>query len=199
MMSYAGKIPLRQPTTHQSPNTSKGKKILVAKVFIPTTMKELEFTPKVELVIKMSQKKPLAPSLLYKDMDTSMTFKVSLPAWYDLYKKNYNGDFPELTPNSDPKVRVLEDHVFQNIKSSSMHMVASRTVVFLCVETLELIINHTNVKKCLINNVNDQCVGVFFPLEVSKYYKLKELEFRLNTDLMVKFYEHHNTSQLLAS
>jgi hypothetical protein len=79
MMSYAGKIPLRQPTTHQSPNTLKGKKILVAKVFIPTTMKELEFTPKVEIVIKMSQKKPLAPSLLYKDMDTSMTFKVSLP------------------------------------------------------------------------------------------------------------------------
>jgi hypothetical protein len=32
-----------------------------------------------------------------------------------------------------------------------------------------------------------------------KYYKLKEPEVRLNTDFVVKFYEQHNTNQLLAS
>jgi hypothetical protein len=47
--------------------------------------------------------------------------------------------------------------------------------------------------------VNDQCVRVFLPMEVRKYYELKEPEVRLNTDFMVKFYEKHNTNQLLAT
>jgi hypothetical protein len=36
-------------------------------------------------------------------------------------------------------------------------------------------------------------------MEVNNHYKLKEPEVRLNTDFVVKFYEQHNTNQLLAS
>jgi hypothetical protein len=102
--------------------------------------------PKIEPVIKMSQKKPPAPPPLYRDMDTSTTSKVPLPTWNDLYNKIHHDDFPEFTPHSDPEVRVLDDHVFQNIKLSSLYMVASRTLVFPCVESLEWIINHTNAE-----------------------------------------------------
>jgi hypothetical protein len=42
-------------------------------------------------------------------------------------------------------------------------------------------------------------IGVFLMVEVQKYYKLREPKERLNTDFLVKFYERHNTNQLLAS
>jgi hypothetical protein len=117
----------------------------------------------------------------------------------DLYNKIHHDDFPEFTPHSDPKVRVLDDQVFQNIKWSVLYMVASRTPILPCIETLEWIIHHTNVEKCLINNVDEDCVGILLPVEVRKYYKLREPEVRLNTDFVVEFYNHHNTGQLLAS
>jgi hypothetical protein len=75
--------------------------------------------PKVEPVIKMSQKNPSAPPPLYRDTDTSTTTKVPMPTWLELYNKIHNDDFPEFTLHSDPEVRVLDDQVFQNIKLSS--------------------------------------------------------------------------------
>jgi hypothetical protein len=78
-------------------------------------------------------------------------------------------------------------------------MVASRTRVMPCIETLEWILNHIDADKCLINNVEGQCVGVFLSMEINKYGKLRELEVKLNTDFVVYFYEKHNTGQLLAS
>jgi hypothetical protein len=39
----------------------------------------------------------------------------------------------------------------------------------------------------------------FLPTEVYKYYKLRDQEERLNIDFMVKFYEFHDTTQLMAS
>jgi hypothetical protein len=53
--------------------------------------------------------------------------------------------------------------------------------------------------KFLFNDENGGCVVVFFPTEFQKYYKLKDLEERLNTDFVVKFYEFHDTSRLMAS
>jgi hypothetical protein len=78
-------------------------------------------------------------------------------------------------------------------------MVASRTSVFPCIEVLKWIINHTDGKKCLINDENGKCVDVFLPTEFYKYYKLKDPEEWFNTDFMVKFYEFHDTSRLMAS
>jgi hypothetical protein len=37
------------------------------------------------------------------------------------------------------------------------------------------------------------------PVEVQKYYKLRDPEERLNTDFVVKFYECHDTSRVMAS
>jgi hypothetical protein len=40
---------------------------------------------------------------------------------------------------------------------------------------------------------------VFLPVEVHKYYKLRDPEERLNTDFVVKFYERHDTRWVMAS
>jgi hypothetical protein len=53
--------------------------------------------------------------------------------------------------------------------------------------------------KCVVNDDNGGCVGVFLPIEVHKYYKLRDPEERLNTEFVVKFYEFHDTSRLMAS
>jgi hypothetical protein len=147
----------------------------------------------------MSQNKKPTPPVLYKDTDTIKTTKVPMPTSIDLYNKIHHDDFPKLNPHSDSEVRVMDDHVFQNIKLSSLYMVASITLILPYVEMLEWIINHTKSDKFLINNVNDQFVCVFLPIMVNKYYKLKEPKVRRNIDFMVKFNEHHNTNQLLAS
>jgi hypothetical protein len=39
----------------------------------------------------------------------------------------------------------------------------------------------------------------FLPIEVQKYYKIKDPEERLNTEFVVKFYEFHDISRLMAS
>jgi hypothetical protein len=78
-------------------------------------------------------------------------------------------------------------------------MVANRTLVFPCIEVLKWLINHTDAHKCLINDENGRFVGFFLPTEVQKYYKLRDPEERLNTNFMVKFYEFHDTSRLMAS
>jgi hypothetical protein len=44
-----------------------------------------------------------------------------------------------------------------------------------------------NAHKCLINDENGGCVIVFLQREVHKYYKLSDLEERLNIDFVVKF------------
>jgi hypothetical protein len=51
-------------------------------------------------------------------------------------------------------------------------MVAFRTSVLPCIETLGWMIDHTNAIKCKANNEQDECVGVFLPVELQKYYKL---------------------------
>jgi hypothetical protein len=53
--------------------------------------------------------------------------------------------------------------------------------------------------KCIVNNEEGECVGVFLLVEVQKYYKLRDPEERLNTEFVVKFYEFHDTSRLLSS
>jgi hypothetical protein len=54
--------------------------------------------------------------------------------------------------------------------------------------------------KCMVNDKNGGCVGVFLPIEVQKYYyKLRDPEEILNTYFVVKFYEFHDTNKLMAS
>jgi hypothetical protein len=78
-------------------------------------------------------------------------------------------------------------------------MVSCRTPIFPYINTLSWTINHTDMQKFLINDENGRCVEVFLPIEVQKYYKIKDLEEWLNTDFVVKFYEFHDTNRLMAS
>jgi hypothetical protein len=82
-------------------------------------------------------------------------------------------------------VRELDDQVFQNIKRSSLYMVAAKKPIFPCVELLEWIIHHVDAEKCMLNNKDGECIGVFLPTEVSVYYKLKDVEVKLNKDFLV--------------
>jgi hypothetical protein len=78
-------------------------------------------------------------------------------------------------------------------------MVARITLIFPCIEVLKWLIDHMDGHKFLINDENGRCVRVFLPTEVQKYYKLRDPKERLNTKFMVKFYEFHYTSRLMAS
>jgi hypothetical protein len=51
----------------------------------------------------------------------------------------------------------------------------------------------------LINDENSGCVVVFLPIEFQNYYKLRDLKEKLNIQFVVKFYEFHDTSWLMAS
>ena len=101
-------------------------------------------------------------------------------------------------PHSNPEVQILDDELFPNIQRSNLHSVTSRTPVLPNIETLGWIIDHADTVKCTINNEQGECVGVFLPMEVQKYYKLRDTEERLNKDFVVKFYEVHDTSRLLS-
>jgi hypothetical protein len=94
---------------------------------------------------------------------------------------------------------VLDDQVFSNIRRSSLHRVSFWTPIFPYIKIVGWIIDHANTVKCTFDNEEGECVGIFLPVEVQKYYKLKYPKERLNTDFLVKFYELHDTSQLLAS
>jgi hypothetical protein len=53
--------------------------------------------------------------------------------------------------------------------------------------------------KWTINNEEGECVGVFLLVEVQKYYKLRDPKERLKIEFVVRFYDFHDTSKLLAS
>jgi hypothetical protein len=78
-------------------------------------------------------------------------------------------------------------------------MVARRTPMFPCIELLQWLIDHIDIHKCLINDDNGGCVGVFLPVEVQKYYMLRDPEERLNTNFIVKFYKCHDNSRVMDS
>ena len=78
-------------------------------------------------------------------------------------------------------------------------MVEIQSLVFPCVKILKWLIDHIDAHKFLINDDNGECVGVFLPSEVQKYYKLNESGEKLSIDFMSSFYASHDTSKILAS
>jgi hypothetical protein len=108
-------------------------------------------------------------------------------------------EFPKYSLHSDPDMRKLDDEVFVNIHKAYLHMVARRTLVFPCIELLKWLIDHNDAHKCVINDDNGQITGVFLPVEVQKYYKLREPYECLNKDFVVKFYHKHDTSKIMVS
>jgi hypothetical protein len=78
-------------------------------------------------------------------------------------------------------------------------MVAMKKLIYACVDLLEWIIHHSNAEKCLLNNKYGECIGVFLLIEVIAFYKLKDVEVRLNIDFILEFYECRNNGQFLTS
>jgi hypothetical protein len=192
-------MPPRNPTTRRSSRAPKLKEPEVGEGSSPGAAKQLEYTLRPEPVIKTTTKKVFIQPLAFGDTEASTGSKMALPHWGELFNKISREEYPEYIPHSDPDVRALDDEVFPNIRRSYLHMVARRTPIFPCIEVLKWLIDHTDTHKCLINDDNGGCVRVFLPVEVQKYYKLRDPEERLNTDFVVKFYECHDTSRVMAS
>jgi hypothetical protein len=64
-------------------------------------------------------------------------------------------------PPGSPEVRVIDDQVFLNIRRSCLHMVAYQTLILPYIGTLGWIIDHTDTMKCVVNDENGGCFGVF--------------------------------------
>jgi hypothetical protein len=78
-------------------------------------------------------------------------------------------------------------------------MVASWSPIFPYIELLKWIIDHVDAQKCLINDDNSECVGVFLPSEVQSYYKLKDSKLKLSTEFILGFYVSHDTNKIMVS
>jgi hypothetical protein len=126
------------------------------------------------LVICTSTKKELTQPSTFGNTEASTGSKVVILHWGDLYRKISQKDYPGFTSHSNPDIIILDDQVFLNIKTSYLHRVAFRTPVFPCIEILGWIIHHAYTVKCTINNAEGECVGVFLPIEVQKYSKLRD-------------------------
>jgi hypothetical protein len=179
--------------------TPKMKEEKVGKGSTPSAARELDFVSKTKLVICTSTKKDLTQPSTFDNTKASTGSKVVIPHWGDLYRKINQEDYPGFTPHSNPDIRILDDQVFPNINRSYLNRMDFRTPVLPCIKILGWIIHHAYMVKCTINNAEGECVGVFLPIEVQNYYKLRDPKERLNTYFVVKFYEYHDTNMLLAS
>jgi hypothetical protein len=192
-------MPPRKPMTKRSPRTPKKKETEADERSTLDTVRELDFVSKTESTIHTSTKNEFSQSMAFCDTEISTRSKMVLPHWGDLYRKISQEDYPDFTPQRNPDVIMLDDQVFSNITRSYLHRVACRTLVFPCIKTLGWKIDHVDIVKCTINNAEGECISVFLPVEVQKYYKLRYPKQRLNIDFMVKFYEYHDTIRILAS
>jgi hypothetical protein len=116
-----------------------------------------------------------------------------------LFKKIKKEESLEYTPHNDHDTRRLDDDVLPNICREYLHMVASQTLVFPCIELLKWLIDHIDAQKCLINDDNGECVRVFLPSEVQSYCKIREPKEKLSTNFVVSLYAAHDTSKIMAS
>ena len=80
-----------------------------------------------------------------------------------MFKKIKKEDPLEYTLHNDLDIRKLDDDVLPNIRRAYVHIMASRSSMFPCIELLKWLIDHTNAQKCLINDDNDKGIGVFLP------------------------------------
>lgn len=148
VLSLCKKNPPRKPTTRRSPRAPKLKEAEVDEGSCPSAVRQLEFDTRAEPIIKTSTKKAFSQPPTFGDIEESTGSKTMLPQWGDLFHKINLEDYPKFIPHNDPDVRALNDQVFLNIQQSCMHMVAFRTPIFPCIETLGWIIDHTEAFKC---------------------------------------------------
>jgi len=81
----------------------------------PAAAKQLEFSPRSELVIRKSTKKDFTQPTTFGDTEENIEGKAVLPHWGEFFKKISQEEFPEYISHNDPSMRNLDDEVFTNI------------------------------------------------------------------------------------
>jgi hypothetical protein len=84
----------------------------------PGTLRQLEYAPRVEPVIKTSMKKAFIQPPTFGNMEATTGSKIILPQWGDLFNIINQEDYLKCIPHNDPDVRALDDQVFLNIQWS---------------------------------------------------------------------------------
>jgi hypothetical protein len=138
-------MPPRKPTTRHSLRAPKLKEAEIGEGSSPDTARQLEFYPRAEPIIKTSTKKAFSQPRTFGDTKATTWSNMMLSQWGDLLKRINQEDYLEFIPHNDPDVRALDDQVFPNIRRSCLHMIAFRTPIFPCIETLVWIIDHADM------------------------------------------------------
>jgi hypothetical protein len=108
-------MPPRNPTTRRSLRAPKLKEPETDEGSSPETMRQLEYIPRPEPIIKKTTKKVFIQPLAFGNTKASTRSKVTLPRWGDLINRISIEEYPEYIPHNDPNVRALDDQVFPNI------------------------------------------------------------------------------------
>jgi hypothetical protein len=78
--------------------------------------KQLEFTLRLETIIRTSTKKVFTQPLAFGDREENIGGKEILPHWGELFKKIIPEEFSECIPHNNPYLRKLDDEAFPNIR-----------------------------------------------------------------------------------
>jgi hypothetical protein len=89
-----GTMPPKKPSTRRSPRVPKLKESEVGEGSSPGPTKQLEFTPRLEPVIRTSTKNIFTQPPAFGDTEASIGTKVVLSHWGELFKKIKWEEFP---------------------------------------------------------------------------------------------------------
>jgi hypothetical protein len=137
-------MPPKKPTTRKSPRVPKMQESEAREYSSPAVARKLEFTSKPAPIIKTIMKEAFTQPPAFGDTEANVGTKTTFSQWEDLFKEIKHEEFPEYASHSDPDTRKLDDEVFINIHKAYLHIMASETLVFPCIELLKWIIDHSN-------------------------------------------------------
>jgi hypothetical protein len=102
-------MPPRKPTTRCLPRAPKLKEAKVGEGYSLGVVRQLEFSTRVELIIKTSTKKAFSQPPTFGDTEESTGSKIILPQWGDLFNRINREGYLEFIPHNELDVRALND------------------------------------------------------------------------------------------
>jgi hypothetical protein len=127
-----------EETLHQEiPKGAKAARTRSKRGILPSSCKTIRVYPKLVLLINTATKKAFIQPLAFEDTEANIGAKTAFPCWEEFFKKIKKEEPLEYTPHSNPDISNLDDDVLPNIRRAYLHMVASQTPVFLCIELLK--------------------------------------------------------------
>jgi hypothetical protein len=139
-------MPSKKPSTRKSPRAPKLQESEVGEGSPSAVVTQLEFPPKPMSVIKTITKEPFVQTPTFEDTEASIRAKTTFPHWEEVFKKIKREEPLEYTLHNDPETRKLDDDVLPNIRRAYLHMVASLSPVFPCIELLKWLIHHADAQ-----------------------------------------------------